>query len=191
MKQTSTIREHPTEPGRAIELSQGATQFDQTAKEGEDEVHGINGCTCGGVGIAWVHQGAGGRTTDPEAQRRWRTAFTSWEWRGEGLNGGEEDWRKQLLCVLETPDLSRNRRRGEGQPADAGGDPDLTDGSVAAWRGSMITPGDWLSCCGGGVVRRGGGLLPGGTLRLLDRGCGGGPEESNKRRGRIEEEPPT
>jgi len=89
---------------------------------------------------------------------------------------GKEEWREQLLCVLETPDISRNRRRGEGQPADAGGDPNLTDGSVAAWRGSMITPGDWLSCCGGGVVRRGGGLLPGGTLRLLDRGCGrGGP----------------
>jgi len=66
---------------------------------------------------------------------------------------GNEEWREQLLCVLETPDLSRNRRRGEEQPADAGEDPDLTDGSVAAWRGSMITPGDWLwlSCCGGGV----------------------------------------
>jgi alpha-beta hydrolase superfamily lysophospholipase len=34
--------------------------------EGEER---LNGCTCRGVGIAWVHHGADGRTTDLEGRR--------------------------------------------------------------------------------------------------------------------------
>jgi hypothetical protein len=33
----------------------------------------VNGCTCGGVGIAWVHHSASKRTTDPEG--RWHRAI--------------------------------------------------------------------------------------------------------------------
>jgi hypothetical protein len=54
-------------------IASSPAQFDQTAEEREEGEQGgsVIHCafTCGGVGIAWLH-GAGGRTVDPEGQRR-------------------------------------------------------------------------------------------------------------------------
>jgi hypothetical protein len=45
--------------------------------------------------------------------------------------GRGKEWREQLVCVIETADLSWNRGRGEEQPADAAGSLALP---TVAWR---------------------------------------------------------